>query len=320
MHEPDVRSAWKLFAHDGVVTYFAKGGRSLVGGRLDDEESLVKAAKNLEEKGYNVYLGANPSNHRGVKAKARDITYWRRCVIDLDPTAAAQYDMALLERGPTCLRTLGDCLVRLLGGTGSDVCPVEAITLVYSGRGYQAWLELVPSAVGSGGREIERGMVGFLGRLAAEWGDQLGLAVDISTSDLSRVVRCPGTKNTKTGREARILTVGTPAPLAAAILSMAGEAPPEPTRLNINVTNLEDVWAHLNRTALSFIMDGAPLSRRHHDAYAAAKNLEEIGVSQEVATEWVTLGGARSNPPLPAGECAYAVKAAWLKGRSSFED
>lgn len=304
MEEQGVREAWELFAVDGKVSFFGKGDGRPLGGRASSVDELLRVARNLEVKNYNVYLGANPSRHHGIKAKAKDVYEWRHVIVDLDPDSVGL---------PYAGDVVGMLKTKLVWVLGLLVTP----HVLFTGRGFQAWLPIPPvpvawdSGAGTDGRLIERGMVGFLNRLRDCWDGALGLVVDPSVSDLSRVVRCPGTRNTKTGRTAYFIERGQPAEIADLILGMAGSEPEGPVFLGKDLTNLHQVWVHLSVTAIRFLTEGSPQSRRHHDAFAAAAALRDVGVSKEVAEQWVTRGGSLCRPVLPKDDCLRAVRSAF---------
>lgn len=306
-----VDDTWRLFAWDGAVRLTAKhGALGVTGGVIKSKAALSRALHNLEQGGWDIYVGANPSRGTRIKAATREVEVWRYVVIDLDPVDPECAPELAIEQ----VLEAGQERVADLIGAG-NVC--------FTGRGAQAWIAICPTPLSDVRHrsEVERGMGAFLHWLQRRWGDGLGYRIDTSTSDLARIVRCPGTINTKTGRRAKVIRFdrnyeerGRVQGLAAErILQLAGPAPPEPIEV-VNCSNLNIVAPHLNDRARQFLRMGVHEGERHKSAYAAAANLRELGIPLDMAVHWVRRGGRKCYPKLYAVECDHALKEAW-KGR-----
>jgi hypothetical protein len=145
-------------------------------------------------------------------------------------------------------------------------------------------------------------MAGFLSMLNRQLNPDYGCLVDTSCSDLSRVVRLPGSTNQKTLRPCVILDTGTPIDLVDKVLACS-IPPPEPVPCrHVDTSNLAAVLPHLTEAAQRFLTEGAPFGSRHAAAYAAAASLREAGVPLERALNWVCRGGTFCSPPLTSQE------------------
>lgn len=280
----ELEKGWEVLSHEGRVSFFATSGQRPTGGKLGSLSSLARAVTNLEGHGYDIYLGANPSNHRGIKSRTRDITEWKRVVLDLDPV------------GP--IGNPHDALNDIVGLADSIVSGCrECATGVYTGRGIQAWLQIEPYRFDTADRAtVERGMSAFLHQLAREWENKHNLIVDTTTSDLARVVRCPGSVNQDTGNHAKILFTGSRKPLALEIITMAIKSPESAVKMETGAKNLREALPHLNDLTTGFLTRGSYFPRRHHDAFAAAKNLQEVGIPLDKAREWIVAAARYCTP------------------------
>lgn len=122
--------------------------------------------------GWNHYFTGNPVSPEftGARPRATDIVERRVMLIDIDPSGSMPVkDLAHEVHGMT-------------GGI-----------LVFSGRGYQIWLRV------DGDVDCETLLKGLRVRFARPWAKIDG------THDASRLMRCPGTVNHKTGQEAEII-------------------------------------------------------------------------------------------------------------------
>lgn len=302
-----VDDIWRLFEWDGTVRLTAKhAALGVTGGVIKSRAALSRALHNFEVGGWDIYVGANPARGTRIKAATREVEVWRYLIIDLDPVA------------PECAPELA--IEQVLAAAESsllDGC-VQSAAVAFTGRGAQAWVALTPRDLRTQDdrNEAERGMGAVLHRLKLLWGDKLGYRIDTSTSDLARIVRCPGTINTKTGKRARLVRLqGDRAIEAERILSLAGPAPPEPEPIiGEKCSNLNHVAPHLNERARQFLRMGVTEGERHKSAYAAAANLRELGIPFDVAIHWIRRGGRKCYPKLYSMECDHAAREAW-KGR-----
>lgn len=277
--------AWEIFSHDGRVRWFAKDAHRRYGGWLDSALRLGGAIEVAAQLGRDFYLQANvcrPS-FTGVKCKSSDITHWRMLIEDYDP------DGTPAEPPPAALHS-----------RRKVVC--------FSGRGWQLWTRMEPRPVEDAGA-CERGMGAWLRHPNRALYAQPGWKLDTTCCDLARVVRCPGSVNTKTGQRAKVRDAGEVIRAHDTILAQAGP-PPEPVMVPpyTNLTNLLDVLPHLNGSSRGFLLQGTSTPGRHSRAFSSAKNLQELGVPGEVAEGWLSVGASRCSPPLPVGDVRRIVR------------
>jgi hypothetical protein len=286
--ESSLADAWQLFQWQNQVRYFAKQDepqRKVLGGWLPNLQALERAERNLTEKGFDLYLQANPSRGHFLKAATRDVTVWRRLIIDLDPfepeCSAVEALQSVLE--------VADQLIPQLAHSSS---------LIDSGRGAQAWVHLVPCNVNDQAQLYERALGGFLHCLRAKWQDRLGYRVDTSCSDLARIVRCPGSVNWKTGNRAKMVSLSTSELSNALVLPFANFAPLHELTRPEKISNLVDVLPHLSGLARDFLTTGITWGERHKACYASACNLLDAGMNPDDVPYWLDRGGMRCVPPL----------------------
>lgn len=209
--------------------------------------------------GWDVYIQLNPCSTPGlVRPAARDCAVLQALLVDADPT------------GETT--------------AAWDWTPVGDAVAIDSGRGRQFWLRFDPPAPPEKVGHAEA----FLRNLRAPE----GVRID-ATYDLPRLARMPGTVNSRTGRQARILSVGPP--LAPAWLERFKPVPREVPRAWAG--RLADVMPVLTRRAADFLLFGADEGERHAACYAAARSLYEAGAAEEVALAALLRGAERCGLP-----------------------
>lgn len=300
----EIEQVWRLLEHEGTVALFGRSANGVAGGHVRSAAALTRAARNLENANFNVYVGLNPSRPGRIKAAAADIITPRFLLFDVDPAGTTPDPLGAIE-------AVADALASLLNGLAR-----AASVLLDSGRGAQLWLhvtgDLPPSwrlgrALAAWYAEVER---------ATDMRARFGCELDTSCSDLSRVARCAGTTNRATGRLARFLhaDIGAAVPLAD-ILARADGPAPEPVCKPL--TNLKELEAHLNEAAARFLY-GSWRGRRHHDAYATAARLAELGVGLSEAEAIVVAGGELAWPQLPPADCVAATRNAYAKVRGRY--
>jgi hypothetical protein len=285
---------FELFQDDGIVHFFAKRGTSVVGGVVQGADHFFNLIVNLRS--WDVYAHANVPATKGIKASTKEIHVWRYVVVDIDPNAGGvgrPYDIA-------------NAVAARYGGT-----------LVDTGRGMQVLLHLVPvnfnTTVGITRPLAEARMARFLRELGSEFDGVGGCHVDTSCSDLARVVRIPDTINWKTERAAKVLRHGDTYHGYENLLPIVRP----PSRVAVTpiteVKQLANVIPHLTDTAARFLTDGWETPGRHAAAYAAAASLKDVGVSKQVAINWVGRGAVMSTPMLGLEEVARVVANAYAK-------
>lgn len=134
--------------------------------------------------GWNHYICGNPVRESCAgKPKLEDVTVARIMLIDADPqTPGADTALAISKVG-----------MWLRGETNNDVIPI----VIDSGRGTQAWLRCSLT------NEERRALIQHLARVCATDGVKFD-----ATQNPDRLMRLPGSTNTKTGRVARVVGPG----------------------------------------------------------------------------------------------------------------
>ncbi len=117
------------------------------------------------------------------RAKAVDVTATRCLLVDFDPRKTEMDPEGVDPESREAARSAATAAHKLFGGV-----------LVDSGRGHQLWVIHEP--------EVDR--AAFLRACAVKW-DSARVKVD-ATHDAARLARMPGTVNTRTGQEARIVS------------------------------------------------------------------------------------------------------------------
>jgi hypothetical protein len=301
MIDDDLDRVWNILG--GPVRYFAKSHGRIQGGTCKTLGSLRRVVENL--KNWDFYVTLNPSQGLGVKASSSDITHWRRILIDIDPVAP--------DASPSLAAgyTLGS-LIKFLPNSATSF-----ITTIDSGRGHQLWVEIEETLIQ--GRAHARRIEGAISSLYHSINHCVGgCRIDPSCSDLSRVARCPGTVNQKTGQLATILRRYSSWPLtglpAKVILTAFPEETERPTKKLLKFSlKIGDLLPYLSQRAANYLTEGVGSPGRHSAAYAAAKSLQELGVAEENAEKMVQMGGRLCRPPLSETETLRATKNAYQK-------
>lgn len=128
----------------------------------------------------------------------------------------------------------------------------------------------------------------WLKKLDERLGVTNGCRIDTSVSDLPRVMRCPGTINIKTGREAQFIEATDYVQRGLAHLLVTGTPPkalrdPTPTKGVAAGQTWQRVFPHLTRMAQLYLSQGQEEPGRHKVMWHTAKKLQELGVLREEA-------------------------------------
>ena len=304
----DLTRVWEIIAREryGSMRYFAKSHDRIQGGICNTLTSFWRVVENLSN--WDFYVTLNPSKGLGVKASSSVITHWERILIDIDPVATDA--SPALAAG----HTLGNILKNF-----PNIDWAKAVTVIDSGRGHQIWIEVESTPIK--GREhaqrIEQVMSSLFHRINHSFG---GCRIDPSCSDLSRVARCPGTVNQKTGARATIMHRYSTWPLtpipAAAILAAFPDEPPLSKGAPMASLKIGDLLPHLSQRAANFLTEGVGSPGRHAAAYAAAASLRDLGVGEKDATPMVVTGGRLCRPPMNEEESIRPVRNAYQKEKA----
>lgn len=269
----ELRKLWDVLPHlEGtVVRWMAKRGTTNVRGDfVTSLRELEMAVRTYE--GWNFYVAPNPSTSRvGVRHSAADVSHWSWMLIDMDPMWETGYD------APTAL---DEALLWLGEWMGYELVPFR----LDSGRGAQAWIRLGDSLLDADRMIVSRTMRYWLHRLDEKLGELHGCRVDTTSSDLPRVMRCPGTVNQRTGRMAQIVQIGTEH-VGLGTRLITGVPPEVFDEPEVQGDFAGQPWqfvvSYLTIKAKTFLTAGWQEPGRHEAMWHTAKRLQESGVSRE---------------------------------------
>ena len=267
---------------DHVIRLFAKRGETRVGDYARSFAELERFVKACE--GMNIYVALNPTKSTvGTRHNANDVTHWRYFPLDIDPVEPEANPVAATEH----------VLERAQEWFGINLEGDNRPTLIDSGRGIQVWMRLpdydlnsappieLPEGV-SFRKAVRKAMSHWLHRFADDAGTLYGCRVDTTCSDLPRVMRCPGTVNTKTGRVAKIRhTHVDPYPtLGPTILSVPSSALVDPVGDTTQLVgkSWQEAFPYLTRKAQSYLLEGKEDPGRHETLWHTLQKFQEIGL------------------------------------------
>jgi hypothetical protein len=285
-------------------------GHAACGGLAKTADDLILRARRQE--GWNFYICMNPSSRLCTKPAKEDILALSCLGLDLDPPASGVMDKTAMATALTSA---------IAAMTDIPNCNL----IVDSGRGLWAWILIEPLVFEEQQqRDKADAMIkGFVRSLATQHPilNQLG-HLDTSCAELSRLARCPGTTNLKTGQTAEILIDYFPMrrvphnqlfELAQPYIEgLTQPEPPSPVMGN----SLADIAPHMNLTTRQFCLLGIDnsLESRHTRLFSAAKNLFELKVSPDLAEFMLWSGAGRCRPDLnrsDPGVVRRIVKQVW---------
>jgi hypothetical protein len=333
-----------------VVRMFTRAGDDRDGDFAETTEELRAFARMYRNR--NVYIAPNPSNSTlGARHTAAEVTHWSYFLIDMDPICECPPDR-VKKKLRKCVTCRGDAepnkaldaALNLLGMWHRTDFAVDPPLRIDSGRGVQAWIRLADiilddrqqegrfigmaydvmrgkpmKPTGICTRSTARRVNGYWLRMLDEnLGTAFGCRIDTSVSDLPRVMRCPGTINMKTGREASIIDSdwGKYYSLAQSLVDNTPDSvmvdPEPPSGLRAGMT-WQEATVHLTLTAKEYLSSGRDEPGRHKVMWHTAKKLQEVGVTRAEARRALkranSLRGEDSE--LPPDQIEHALNTAY---------
>lgn len=281
---------WPKLAPGALVC--AKVAGRMLTRRFNKLDDLVSFADRMNPCDTFVHLnGTKPECVR--KASVSDVVSWNNLLIDIDGTKE-------FLNVSTVLAELG-----YMGAT----------TVVDSGRGIHMWLHLrTPDDVWNG---IQHNRLELAGAKFLRYLHERDHHVDTCTSDLPRIVRLPGTFNSRSKSIARVLgTPGWGVVLGEEFYERWKPTEEELARPTIpsGTLTLRALIPAISARASEYIISGAESPGRRGAVFACAKSLFEAGVTREQVDEYIRRGNDRSTPePLRDEEVRRAIDNAWRK-------
>jgi len=316
----DTEKLWSLLPHPkgSVIRWMAQNhDRShRVGDYASTARELELAIATFPN--YNFYIAPNPAfPSPGTRHSAKDVSHWSWFLIDVDPVADFPRPEPVLEE---VLISLGEWM-------GRNLEPL----IIDSGRGAQAWVRLEDTPFMTEGdqlvgeklnnlflytrSDVSRTHGYWLRRLDEKIGELLGCRIDPSTRDLPRLMRCPGTLNTKTGRQTTLLQEGK-SHIGLTKLLIVGTPPEEFTQPETSTLPEGAAWAlafpHLTLKAKKFLIEGWEEPGRHDAMWHTARKLYELGINKDQAREALCYGNVMCRPkPLSDRDIEHALASAF---------
>jgi hypothetical protein len=330
---------YSVWPGGSVFRFFSRSRDGITNGWvIDGPEALVSSVKWAEGQGHDCYVQLNPTRKRiETRCTTADITHWQWFLLDIDPVEA-EYDCRL------ALETAEYILTNYLG-----IKTLHRL-VIDSGRGLQAWYPLEPLSMGlihyirtkrdadcsydeimvdpfAGSAQhptatvAQRTMSYWLNFLKQRLGGYndgrpaWGCTVDVSVSDLPRVMRLPYTVNQKTGRRGGIVEDNL-APNVALREKLIRYAPYDiwkevPAVQPPSGTDANSPWQAfvpaMTVRGRIFVTEGVEEPGRHHAAVAACRSLRELGCGRDEALKALVVGGLVCTPILEERECRKIV-------------
>lgn len=277
IEEGQIKLLWGILPHPpgSVVRWMAKDNKTgLVWGDFARSRAeLIAAARHYQDRDF--YVAPNPARPSGgVRHSTRDVTHWAWLLVDLDP-----------EEAESTPRTVVDEALLWLGEWSGVDLDGDA-HVINSGRGMQAWIPFEPFLLDPATRrDAPRIMRWWLHKLDVKLGMIEGCRVDTTSSDLPRIMRCPGTINRRTGYMARFDRM-TQSENRGMRERLRVAVPPEvliEPETSGSCVGLPWQYAvsHVTRRAKRFLEEGWQEPGRHEAMWHTARKLAELGISKE---------------------------------------
>lgn len=277
-----------------VIRYFAKRGDKKIGGWFRSEAHFAATIEGLRDGGWDAYIQLNPSFSRaGIRGCAEDTAFWAWVMLDFDPK----------NPGPWSQITTAAFMTpeKLLRRRESDEEETLPTVIVSTGRGTQYWYKLrIPIIMSPKGRVWARATNAKIMKTGYLENDGESFKLDY-LPDLPRLVRMPGTFNSKNGRFSKIVELHEERFIDGALAMTLTPYPDEPDPIPaMEGLPWQKVFSHLPPSVKTFIMEGVESGDRHRLAYATAAALMEAGLTLEAARVALFRGADRCRPPREA--------------------
>lgn len=297
------RLLWPLLTppKDAYTRYFAKKDGRTVGGIIHNENHLTSLIQSFYDNGWDAYVQPNPSLSKlGKRGSTADTAQMKWLLVDIDPVAGVIVSMP-----------------RYLTWDGKVWVPT---VIVESGRGVQLWY-LLNHPLGTQApteKELARHITAHFLRTAKIYGvEEFKWKIDF-LPDLPRLMRMPGTINSKNGKMAELVEVNPRyGMLVASLIDRAGPPPEHYELPKMEGQVWQQVISHLPLSVRKYIMEGVEAGDRHRLAFATAAALRDVGTPFENALVAVYRGSDLCRPArdednsFTTAEITRAVKGAY---------
>lgn len=297
-------SLWPLLTppNDSYIRYFAKKDGRTVGGWIRNEHHFASLITSFRDSKWDAYIQPNPSLSKlGKRGSTADTHELRWLLVDIDPIVSDSLDFeySLCMDGRTWIPTVA----------------------IKSGRGIQLWYRLDHALLTKDihEKELARHIVAHFLRHAS-FIDPINhefWKIDF-LPDLPRLMRMPGTYNSKNGKMALLLEVNEDyRMLTHDLMEWAGPSPEHYELPKMEGQVWQQVISHLPRDVRRYIMEGVEAGDRHRLAFATAAALRDVGTPFENALVAVYRGSDRCRPArdedrsFTTAEITRAVKGAY---------
>ena len=279
----DIAIAYNALEGNTVFVWKAPGGSGVASARPSKLARALELCEKMAD--WNCFITLNPHN-ADSKPKIDDIRRVEWLMLDFDPKPAntgSDWTFPFEE--------IEALLARY------DVSFLYDVPVIQSGRGIQMW---VPVRQGSLLVREAHAAFKVIGKdVAHVFADNQYWQFDTTCCDVSRLVRCPGTINHKTGRLASIAMP--PGPIRSAI-DLTNIALPEPAVAPkpLEKMNWMYLGPRLHPMNLMFLMNGTIKHResRHGRLFNCAKELVGAGLDHISARKLLKAGAERCTPNL----------------------
>lgn len=284
--EEDIGAAWNHLDGQCVFVWKASGSHGVSSARPTSLAKAIDLCARMAD--WNAFLVLNPCTGSG-KPSIDDITSVRRMMLDFDPKPDAPNNDWTFPY---------DELTGLLAEYG--VSFHYDVPVIQSGRGIQFWVPVRQGDLSV--RECHQAFKVIGKRVAEIFLDNPHWMFDTTCCDVSRIVRCPGTINHKTGRLASIaIPPHIPGRSGGSIDLATIDLPDAPQQFDpVPQATWMYIAPRIHHFNINFLLSGTSARResRHGRLYNCAKDLLHAGLSKNVATSLLRHGAQLCTPNL----------------------